>query len=188
MPVCAGTCAEQLALFETAQERALGKRSGVLDFDAARRHLDRHRVTVVGRFGGVFSGLGLVAEREVGDVGDRARRFVDPMRMHPRPGADRVGTRGSDINGVQQRDVGTVELDQRPGERPVQRLPLQGFGLPGPRQHGPDTGHRYDLGQSFVGHGVELGGRDIDPAIRAPDTDDASLTQGGEELAEGGSD
>ena len=92
-------------------------------------------------------------------------RFVDPMGMHPRPGADRVGRSG--VDGVQQRDVGTVELDQRPGEGPVQRLPLQRLGLPGPRQHGPDTGHRYDLGQSLVGHGVELGGRDVDPAIRA---------------------
>ena len=70
----------------------------------------------------------------------------------------------------------------------TQRLARQRLGLPGPRQHGPDAGHRYDLGQSFVGHGIELGGRDIDPAIRAPDTDDASLTQGGEELAEGRSD
>jgi hypothetical protein len=110
------------------------------------------------------------------------------MGVHPRPGADRVGTRSSDINGVQQCDVGTVEFDQRPGERPVQGLALKGVGLPGPRQHSPDTGHRYDLGQSFVGHRVELGGRDVNPAIRAPDTDDPSLTQGGEKLAEGGSD
>jgi hypothetical protein len=89
---------------------------------------------------------------------------------------------------MQHRNVGAVELDQCPGEWPVQRLALERFGLPGPRQHGPDTGHRYHLGQSFVGHGVELGGRDVDPAIRAADTEDASFTQGGEELAEGGSD
>jgi len=142
----------------------------VLDFDAAWRHLDRYGIAIVGRIG---DGLGVVAEREVGDVGDRARRFVDPMGMYPRSAADRVGRPG--INGVQQRNVGAVELDQRPGEWPVQRLPLERLGLPGPRQHGPDAGHRYDLGQSFVGHGIELGGRDVDPVIRAPDPDDASL-------------
>jgi hypothetical protein len=151
----------------------------------ARRHLNGYRFTVVGRFG---NRLGLVAEREVSDVGDRTRRFVDPVRMNPGAGADGIGTAGSNINGVQQRDVGAVEFDQRPGERPVQRLSLKGFGLPGPRQHGPDAGHRHDLGQSFVGHRVELGGRDVDPAIGAPGADDASLAQGGEKLAEGGSD
>ena len=67
--------------------------------------------------------LGLVAEREVGDVGDRADRLVDPVRVHPRAGADRVG--GAGVDRVQQRGVGAVELDQRPRERAVQRLALQ---------------------------------------------------------------
>ena len=41
---------------------------------------------------------------------------------------------------------------------------------------------------SFVGDGVVLGGRDMHPTVRTADADDASLAQGGEELAEGGSD
>ena len=90
----------------------------------------------------------------------------------------------SGVDRVQQRGVGAVELDQRPRERAVQRLALQRLGLPGPRHHGADAGHRYDLGQPFVGDGVVLGGRHVHPAVRAADADDASLAQGGEELAE----
>src|ERR1700749_127677 len=55
--------------------------------------------------------------------------------VSPPAGADRVGRSG--VHRVQQWDVGAVEFDQRPRERPVQRLSLKGFGLPGPRQHGP---------------------------------------------------
>ena len=89
------------------------------------------------------------------------------------------------VDRVQQRGVGAVELDQRPRERPVQRLALQRLGLPGPRHHGADAGHRYDLGQRLVGDRVVLGGRHVHPAVRSADADDAALAQGGEELAEG---
>ncbi len=180
----AGAGAEQLALFERPQERALGKRCGVLDFDADSATTSmvtgsRSSAVVGHRFG-------LVPGREVRDVGDRADRLVGPVHVHPGAGADRVGRPG--VDGVQQRGVGAVELDQRPRERPVQRLALQRLGLPGPRHHRADAGHRYDLGQGFVGDGVELGGRNVYPAIRPADADDASPAQRGEELAEGRSD
>ena len=48
------------------------------------------------------------------------------QHMHPGTGADGAGS--SSVNGVQQRGVGAVELDQRPRERAVQRLALQGAG------------------------------------------------------------
>ena len=178
LPVLARARAEQLALLEPAQERALGKRSGVLDLDAARADQHGHRIAVVG----LALGFGVVAEREVGDVGDRADRLVDPVRVHPRAGADVVG--GAGIDRVQQRGVRAVELDQRPRERAVQRLALQRLRLPRPRHHGPDAAHRYDLGQSFVGDGVELGRRHMHPPVRTAHADDASLAQGGEELAD----
>ena len=41
---------------------------------------------------------------------------------------------------------------------------------------------------SFVGDGVVLGRRHVHPTVRTAHADDASLAQGGEELAEDGSD
>ena len=52
------------------------------------------------------------------------------MHMHPGAGADGVG--GARVDGVQQRGVGAVEFDQRPRERPVQRLAFQRLRLPCP--------------------------------------------------------
>ena len=47
-------------------------------------------------------GFGLVAQREVGDVGDGAHRFVGPMHVHPGAGADLSGSPASTacISGV----------------------------------------------------------------------------------------
>ena len=155
----------------------------MLDFDRRRDDEHRHRVAVVGRVGDV---LGLVAQREVGDVGDRADRFVGPVHVHPGAGADRVGRAG--VDRVQQRGVGAVEFDQRPRERAVQGLALERFGLPRPGHHGSDAGHRYDLGQSLVGDRVVFGGRHVHPTVRTAHADDASLAQGGEELGQEWSD
>ena len=141
-----------------------------------------HRVAVVGGLRGLLDRLCHIAQREVRDVGDRADGLVAPVHVHARAGADRV--RGSRIDGVQQRGVRAVELDQRPGERSVQRLTLERFRLPRPRHDRADAGHRYDLGQSLIGDGVVLGGRNMHPAIRPAHPDDASLAQSGEELAE----
>ena len=184
LPPSPGAGAEQLALLERAQERALGKRCGVLDLDRRRDDEHRHRVAVVGRRSGRV--LGAVAQLEVRDVGDRADGLVGPVHVHPGAGADRVGRAG--VDRVQQRGVGAVERDQRPRERPVQRLALERLGLPRPRHDGADAGHRYDLRQRLVGDGVVLGGRNVHPAVRPADADDASFAQCGEELAEDRSD
>jgi hypothetical protein len=69
------------------------------------------------------------------------------------------------VHRVQDRGVGAVEFDQRPGERVLQRLALERFGLPTPGQHRSDAGDRYDLGQRFVGDGVVFGGRYEYPAV-----------------------
>ena len=155
----------------------------MLDLDRGRDDEHGHRVAVVVRRVGHI--LGLVAEREVGDVGDRADGFIDPVHVHPGPGAD-LGSRAC-VDRMKQRGVGAVELDQRPRERPIERLALQRFGLPRPRHHGSDAGHRYDLGQLLVGDGVILCRRDVHPTIRTAHADDAPPAQGGEELAEDGS-
>ncbi len=97
----------------------------MLDLDRGGDDEHRHRVAVVGRVGHV---LRLVAEREVGDVGDRAYRFVDPMHVHAGTGAY-LRSRAR-VDRMEQRGVGAVELDQRPCERPIERLAFQRCGLP----------------------------------------------------------
>ncbi|CFS45813.1 Uncharacterised protein [Mycobacterium tuberculosis] len=96
-------------------------RGGVLNFQLDRR--DDHGDRVPRILGLVsrhrFCGL---AERKAGDIGDGAHRLVGPMRVHPGAGVDGGRAGGSHINGVHQQGVGAVELDQRPGERPVQGL------------------------------------------------------------------
>ena len=107
--------------------------------------------------------------------------------MHVHAGTGAYAPSRARIDRMKQRGVGAVELDQRPCERPIERLAFQRCGLPGPRHHGPDAGHRYDLGQLVVSDGVVLGRRYMHPTIRTAHADDASPAQGGEELAEDGS-
>ena len=119
-------------------------------------------------------GLFLVAGHEVGDVGDGTDRLVHPVRTHPVAGLQRAL---GDVDRMQQWGVGAVELDQCPGERPLQRLALQRLRLPGPRHHGADAGHRNHLGQGLVGDGVILGGRYVHPSVRSAYADDPSSAQ-----------
>ena len=134
----------------------------------------------------VWNFLRLVTQLEVGDVGDRPDRFVDPVHVHPGTGAYRVGRAG--VDSVEQRGVGPVELDQRPRERAVQWLALERLGLPGPGHHGSDAAHRYDFGQFLIGDWVVLGGRHVHPTVRTAHADNAALAQGSEELGQEWSD
>ena len=162
------------------QERALGKRSGVLDFDRA----GRRRAWSPGRGRrprrGTSSAVSPNAKYAMSVIAPTGSSTQCTCTLAPvliasdEPGVDRV----------QQRGVGAVQFDQRPRERTVQRLALQRLGLPCPRHDGSDAGHRYDLRQRFVGDGVELGGRNVHPAVRPADADDVSSAQFGEEPAE----
>jgi hypothetical protein len=104
LPVPTSAGPQRLALLEPTQERALGKRRGVLDLDAGRNHQDLHWVTVVG----FALGFGALAQFEVRDIDDRADRLVDPVRMYPGAGAHRVGI--PSVDRVKKRGIGAVEL------------------------------------------------------------------------------
>ncbi len=182
LPSFAGPRAEQLAFLQCPQICALGMGRGVLDLDGHRRDLHSHRVVVVGRLSCRFA----FAEFEVSDVGDGADRFVGPVHVHPRAGADRVGV--ARIHRVQQRGVGAVQFDQCPGERVVQRLALQRLGLPCPGRHRAGGRHRYHLAQWRIGDRVVLGRGHKYAAVGSAHSEDAAIAQRGEEFAERGTD
>ena len=124
LPVFAGFGAQQLALFETARKRAIREANAVCWISMLLGgRLDRHRVTVVGRFGNRSLGLGRRRAKSSMSV------IAPPVRRPDgRAPARRCRSRRrSSVDGVSG-DVGAVELDQCPGEWPVQRCPSRGSG------------------------------------------------------------
>ena len=79
--------------------------------------------------------------------------------------------------------VGAVELDERPGERAVERLARPRLGLPRPRGHGAGGGELDQLGELVAGDGVVLDGRADHPAVRAPNAQHEPFAQPRQERA-----
>ena len=89
---------------------------------------------------------------------DRSPTSFGPVRMHPVTGLDRLRRAG--VDGVQQRGVRAVELDQRPRNGRSSGWPSSGSGCHVHDNHGSDGGNRNHLGQRLVGHRVVFSGRD----------------------------
>ena len=94
---------------------------------------------------------------------------------------------GVDVDGVQHRSVGAVELDQRPGERLVERLARHRLGRPASRLHHPPSSATSTKSVSAAPvPGSYSSGGTYDPAVAAARTDDRAAGQPGHEPAEGG--
>src|SRR3954447_19264283 len=69
---------------------------------------------------------------ETHEIADRADAVLGPARLDPHAGAHRLDT--ACVDGREQPGVGAVELHERPGERPVERLAGERGVVPCPRR------------------------------------------------------
>ena len=97
-----------------------------------RRVVVHHRHRLLGGPAVVGGDHRVLTGHERLDVGDVADAVGAPARRDPHAGAHRVDRAG--VDRVQERRVGAVELDQREGERVVERVLHGGRGHPRPRR------------------------------------------------------
>ncbi len=195
---------DQAALGQTAQVSAFGQRGGVLvaqphrgdrHRDGAGHHDCLGRVRRLRGLGGHGCLAGPARARVLGgvrgvrlearDVADAADPLVRPPRPDPHSRPHHPGVpRRAKVHGMQHRGVGAIQPDQRPRERPVQRLAVERLRHPGPGDHRPG---RANLDQGLPGdggHRVELEGRRVHPAVGGARPEDALIPQRGHERAE----
>ena len=110
-----------------------------------------------------------------------------PIRSAGRPEPDRdpvtagQPVRAAGVDHVEEGGVGPVQADQRPGERPVQRVLGQRMGHPRPGLDGTARAHLDHLAGVLAGGRVVLGGRHDHRPARPPDPEQPPLTQAGQE-------
>ena len=174
------------------QALLLGGFGGALGVDRDRvpvrdgRVVLHHRHRLFGRFACVALGnVGLLAGHEAHDVVDLADALRPPAGRHPHALGHRVDA--ARVDRVDHRVVGAVELDDRKGERAVERVLLGGLGHPGPvldRARRPDLD---EVGCELLAGGripLEWGSEDL---VAVADAEDLASDQCGHERAEHGS-
>jgi hypothetical protein len=176
--------AEDLALLDAAQEHRLG-----VPGDEPVAQLDRRVDLLDDVFGGGLAlGHLLLLGHECLDVVDVADALVAPAGRDPHAGAHARLVAG--VDDVQQRGVGAVEADERPGEGTVERVLLVRVGDPRP---GGDLAVRADLdevvdAELLAGLGVVLGGRADHVPVLGADAEEPAVAQAGHEPADDGAD
>src|SRR5215207_2057996 len=170
--------AEDLALLDAAQEHRLG-----VPGDEPVAQLDR-RVDLLHDLLGVAVGHLLLLGHEGLDVVDVADALLAPAGRDPHAGAHARLVAG--VDDVQQRSVGAVEADERPGEGMVERVLPVRVGDPRPRG---DLAVRADLDEVvgrelLAGVGVVLGRRADHVAVLGPDAEEPAVAQAGHEPAD----
>ena len=177
--------ADQLALRQSAEVEAFLVGRRVVELQPDRRGDHGHRLGSR-CYGIAFAGSLGFAGIEAGDVEDRPRSLFCPPNVDPHTGTHTLGR--ACVDGVKYGRIGPVELYEGPGERVFQWLTVDRFGRPGPGFHRPDRLDIDEVGQRFVGDGVELGWWNENTSVAAANTDDATIPQPGEKAADGRTD